>query len=331
MLSTRAGLADMALLEIDGLSLEFATDRGPAQVLAGISLSLARGETLGLVGESGCGKSVTGLSVLRLLSSPPARVTGGDIRLDGRSLLGLSETEMRGLRGRRVAMIFQDPMVSLNPVMTVGDQIAEAITQHQAGTDVTGRVAEALRAVGIGDPARRARAFPHQFSGGMRQRAMIAMMLACRPDLLIADEPTTALDVTVQAQILDLIRTIQAESGMGVLLITHNLGVVAEVCDRVAVMYAGCVVETARTADLFAGPRHPYTRALLEAIPRADRDSADLAVIEGTVPDLTRPPPGCRFQARCPHASDLCRAQRPPTVAIAPAHEVACHHPEAGP
>lgn len=316
------------VLEIDGLCLEFGTDCGPAKVLDGVSLSVARGETLGLVGESGCGKSVTGLSVLRLLPSPPSNVTGGDIRLCGESLLDLSEPQMRALRGKRIAMIFQDPMVSLNPLMTIGAQLAETLKLHGAGFDIKGAVVDALSSVGIGDGARAARAYPHQFSGGMRQRAMIAMMLACRPEVLIADEPTTALDVTVQAQVLDLIRALQAEIGMAVVLVTHNLGVVAENCDRVAVMYAGCVVETGRVDAIFSAPHHPYTRALIAAIPRADADSGDLAVIEGRVPDLVVPPSGCRFHPRCLRASDLCRSQKPQLHDVMAGHQVACHHPE---
>jgi oligopeptide/dipeptide ABC transporter ATP-binding protein len=320
------------VLAIDDFALSFATDRGPARVLDGVSLTVTRGETLGLVGESGCGKSVTGLSAMRLIPDRPGTTASGDIRLEGQSLTALTEAEMRRLRGSRIAMIFQDPMVSLNPLMRIGDQIAEAIRLHQpqAGPGVAARVTAALAAVGIGDAARRARAWPHQFSGGMRQRAMIAMMLACRPALLIDDEPTTALDVTVQAQVLDLIRALQAEQGMAVLLITHNLGVVAEVCDRVAVMYAGTVVETAPVAALFARPQHPYTRALLGAIPRADADSAGLAVIPGRLPDLTAPPPGCRFHPRCPRASDLCRVDRPANRILVSGHSVACHHPGEG-
>jgi peptide/nickel transport system ATP-binding protein len=321
------------VLAIDNLGLSFATDRGPARVLDGVSLTLSRGEMLGLVGESGCGKSVTGLSAMRLIPDRPGTVATGDIRLEGQSLTSLTEAEMRRLRGSRIAMIFQDPMVSLNPLMRIGDQIAEAIRLHQPQEDTTlaARVSSALAAVGIGDVARRARAWPHQFSGGMRQRAMIAMMLACRPALLIADEPTTALDVTVQAQVLDVIRALQAERGMAVLLITHNLGVVAEVCDRVAVMYAGTVVETAPVVDLFARPQHPYTRALLAAIPRADSDSLGLAVIPGRLPDLTAPPAGCRFHPRCPRATDLCLQERPQVHTVSSGHSVACHHPGEGP
>jgi len=317
------------VLEIDGLCLEFRSDRGPVKVLDGITLSVSRGETLGLVGESGCGKSVTGLSVMRLLPSPPARVTAGGIRLGGESLLSLPEAGMRGLRGKRIAMIFQDPMVSLNPVTTIGAQLAETLAIHGADGRLRSRVEAALAAVGIGDAAQAARAYPHQFSGGMRQRAMIAMMLACRPEVLIADEPTTALDVTVQAQVLDLIRDLQAEIGMAVVLVTHNLGVVAESCDRVAVMYAGCVVETGPVAAIFAAPQHPYTRALLAAIPRADADSATLSVIEGRVPDLVDPPQGCRFHPRCPRASDRCRTEKPPRRDLGAGRYVVCHHPEA--
>lgn len=318
------------VLEIDALTLEFKSDRGPAKVLDGVTLSVLRGETLGLVGESGCGKSVTGMSVMRLLPSPPAKVTGGDIRLCGESLMTLSESQMRALRGKRIAMIFQDPMVSLNPLMTIGAQLAETLRLHGAGGNIRAAVVDALSSVGIGDGAQAAQAYPHQFSGGMRQRAMIAMMLACRPEVLIADEPTTALDVTVQAQVLDLIRALQAEIGMAVVLVTHNLGVVAESCDRVAVMYAGCVVEIGPVGAIFASPGHPYTQALLRAIPRADADSTGLAVIEGRVPDLVNPPLGCRFHPRCVRASNVCRAQKPALCEMAPGHQVACHHAEAG-
>jgi peptide/nickel transport system ATP-binding protein len=323
---------DAPLLQITDLAVEFRTPEGQAKVLDGVSLSLSRGETLGIVGESGCGKSVTGQSIMRLIPDSLGKVTGGDILLEGESLIAASPAQLRGLRGGRMAMIFQDPMVSLNPVMRVGDQIAESIVLHQKGGLLAtwDRVVAALGSVQIADPARRAKDWPHQFSGGMRQRGMIAMMLACRPALLIADEPTTALDVTVQAQVLLLIRDLQRELGMGVVLITHNLGVVAEVCDRVAVMYAGTVVETASVIDLFANPRHPYTRALLAAIPRADQDCDSLSVIEGTVPNLVTPPSGCRFHPRCPQALAICRTVRPATVTVAPDHAVACHlHPGA--
>ncbi len=317
------------VLEIDNLTLSFKTDRGPAHVLDGVSLSVARGQTLGLVGESGCGKSVTGMAVMGLLPEKAVDITGGYIRLGGESLLGMSEGEMRALRGKRLAMIFQDPMTSLNPLMTIGAQLAETLRLHRADGSMKERVEGALASVGIGDPARAAKCYPHQFSGGMRQRAMIAMMLACRPEVLLADEPTTALDVTVQAQVLDLIRDLQGESGMAVVLVTHNLGVVAEACDVVAVMYAGTVVERATTERLFAAPQHPYTQALLDAIPRADQEADNLAVIEGRVPDLVDPPIGCRFHPRCPRASDLCRSNKPMPVELSSGHEAACHYPGA--
>ena len=316
-----------AVLEIDDLTLCFHTDRGAARVLDGVSLSVDKGQTLGLVGESGCGKSVTGMSVMGLLPTPPAEITKGDIRLSGESVLGLGDTALRKMRGTRIAMIFQDPMTSLNPLMTIGAQLAETLALTASKNAISERVEKALADVGIGDPKRAAACYPHQFSGGMRQRAMIAMMLACEPEVLIADEPTTALDVTVQAQVLDLMREMQARIGTAIVLVTHNLGVVAENCDIVAVMYAGNVVERATTEQLFTNPQHPYTQALMAAIPRADTDVNDLAVIEGRVPDLVAPPSGCRFHPRCPRASDLCGSTKPRIQPVAEGHETACHHP----
>jgi len=319
------------LLEIRDLYVQFVTDQGVAQVLDGVNLTVRRGETLGLVGETGCGKSVTGLSVLRLVPEPPGRVVSGAIMFEGQDLLGLSGAPLRAIRGGRIAMIFQDPLSSLNPVYTIGDQIAESIQLHQPGEALSTwkRVAEALGSVGIADPEARAHSYPHQFSGGMRQRGVIAMMLACRPALLIADEPTTALDVTIQAQVLRVIQDLQRALGMAVLLITHNLGVVAETCDRVAVMYAGNVVEVADVETLFADPKHPYTIGLLGAIPRADRDVETLAIIEGTVPSLLAPPSGCRFHPRCPQATGVCQTSKPSTIDLGGGHSVACHLVEA--
>ncbi len=317
----------MTLLEIKNLHLQFQSDEGLALVLDGINFDIKKGETLGLVGESGCGKSVTGLSVLRLIPTPPGEITEGEIIFEGENLLEKSAKEMQNIRGGRIAMIFQDPMVSLNPVYTIGDQIAEAIDLHQPKgiTSTWDGVVEALDSVQIADPESRAHNYPHQFSGGMRQRGMIAMMLSCRPSLLIADEPTTALDVTVQAQVLQVIADLQKELGMAVILITHNLGVVAESCDRVAVMYAGTIAEIADVEKLFENPKHPYTRGLLGAIPRADRDMNDLAIIEGSVPNHVNPPKGCRFHPRCKEAMDICRIEKPTDVDLGEDHIVACH------
>jgi len=316
-----------SLLEIKNLHAQFKSDEGLAFVLDGINLRVERGETLGLVGESGCGKSVTGMSILSLIPKPPGEITAGEILFDGENLLEKSSDEMRAIRGGQIAMIFQDPMTSLNPVYTIGNQIAEAIDLHQpAGASITWKkVVESLESVQIADPESRAKNYPHQFSGGMRQRGMIAMMLSCRPSLLIADEPTTALDVTVQAQVLKLISDLQKELGMSVILITHNLGVVAETCDRVAVMYAGNIVEVADVEALFADPKHPYTQGLLGSIPRADRDMDELVIIEGSVPNLVNPPQGCRFHPRCPHVMNVCRVEKPKDVDLADGHTVACH------
>lgn len=317
----------MTLLEIKNLHLQFNSDEGLALVLDGINLNVQKGETLGLVGESGCGKSVTGMSILQLIPTPPGEITQGEIIFDGENLLGKSNKEMREIRGGKIAMIFQDPMVSLNPVYTIGNQIAEAIDLHQPkGISSTWEgVVDSLASVQIADPASRAHNYPHQFSGGMCQRGMIAMMLSCRPSLLIADEPTTALDVTVQAQVLKVMADLQKELGMAVILITHNIGVVAETCDRVAVMYAGNIVETADVETLFENPQHPYTRGLLGSIPRADRDMNELTIIEGSVPNLTKPPQGCRFHPRCKEAMDICRQTKPADLDLGDGHIVACH------
>lgn len=317
----------MALLEIKNLHLQFKSDGGLALVLDGINLKVQKGETLGLVGESGCGKSVTGLSILQLIPNPPGEITQGEIIFDGENLLQKSINEMREVRGGQIAMIFQDPMVSLNPVYTIGNQIAEAIDLHQPkGLSSTWQgVVDSLDSVQIADPASRAHNYPHQFSGGMRQRGMIAMMLSCRPSLLIADEPTTALDVTVQAQVLQVMAELQKELNMAMILITHNIGVVAETCDRVAVMYAGNIVETADVEILFESPQHPYTRGLLGSIPRADRDMNELTIIKGSVPNLTNPPQGCRFHPRCQEAMDICRTTKPADFDLGESHIVACH------
>ncbi|NKC29239.1 ABC transporter ATP-binding protein [Falsiroseomonas selenitidurans] len=311
------------MLELTQVSVEFPTDRGRLRPVDGISFRVEAGKTLAVVGESGCGKSVTALAVMGLL--PQGAEIGGGIRLDGEELLALTPDQRRARRGGAMAMVFQEPMTSLNPAFTAGEQVAEALRLHQglAPDAAFARAVEMFARVRIPEPERRARNYPHQLSGGMRQRVMIAMALACRPRLLIADEPTTALDVTVQAQILALIDELKTESGTAVVLITHDLGVVADHADEVVVMYAGRVAERAPAASLFARPQHPYTIGLLGAAPRLEGGVARLASIEGTVPDLLHPPPGCRFAPRCPFALDRC-AQQPPLAAILPGHDVAC-------
>jgi peptide/nickel transport system ATP-binding protein len=330
-LADRFGVVTEPLLAVRNLVTEFSTERGTLRAVDGVSFEVGAGRTVGLVGESGCGKSVTALSVMRLLASPPARIAGGEILYRGQDLARLPERDMRALRGDRIAMIFQEPMTSLNPVYTVGDQVGEPLRLHRGMSRRAAR-AEAialLGLVGIADPERRVDEYPHQMSGGMRQRVMIAMALACRPDLLIADEPTTALDVTIQAQILELLGRLQRELGMAVLLITHDLGVVAESCDEVVVMYAGQVVERAPVDELFARPRHPYTAGLLRAVPPlgADARRTRLAEIPGMVPRLDALPPGCRFQERCDRAQDLCRERAPELVAHGALHFGRCHFP----
>ncbi|MBM3352289.1 MAG: ABC transporter ATP-binding protein [Betaproteobacteria bacterium] len=318
----------MSLLAVEDLSVEFRTRRGVARVLDRVSLGIERGQTLGVVGESGCGKSVTALAMLRLIASPPGRITGGRVHFDGRDLLALSEDEMRQVRGNRVSMIFQEPMTSLNPAYTVGDQIAESVRLHQGLTrrEAIERAAQMLDAVSIPDPARRVHEYPHQFSGGMRQRVMIAMALACQPDLLVADEPTTALDVTVQAQIFDLISELREKTGTAVMLITHDMGAVAEMTDRVAVMYAGHVVESAAVADVLREPLHPYTRGLIACAPGARTVAPGqlLDEIPGTVPSLVERGAGCLFAERCAHVQPRCRAELPPHSEPAPGRTVMC-------
>jgi peptide/nickel transport system ATP-binding protein len=322
-----------SLLEVRDLVTEFRTDRGTVRAVDGVSFALAPRQTLGLVGESGCGKSVTALSIMRLIASPPGRIASGSIHYAGKDLLALAPAEMRAIRGNRIAMIFQEPMTSLNPVFTVGDQVGEAVRLHQRKSRAEARAAaiEMFRLVGIPSPEQRIDAYPHQLSGGMRQRVMIAMALACKPDLLIADEPTTALDVTIQAQILDLLRELQRELGMSILLITHDLGVVAETCDEVIVMYAGRIVERARTDVLFAAPRHHYTAGLLRSVPSYGEgtpvgEKARLREIKGMVPALTDLPAGCKFVDRCPAAQPRCHAEEPALVALGASH-VRCHFP----
>jgi peptide/nickel transport system ATP-binding protein len=307
------------LLRVRDLRTYFVTDRGggTARAVDGVSLDLYPGETLGVVGESGCGKTVMSLSILRLVPEPPGHIRPGSlIEFEGHNLLTLPPRDLRAVRGNRIAMIFQEPMTSLNPVLTIGDQVAEAAIVHQHLTRAAARqrAIELLRQVGIPEPEERVDHYPHQLSGGMRQRVMIAMALICRPQILIADEPTTALDVTIQAQILELLARLRQELGMAVLLITHDLGVVAGTADRVVVMYAGQVVETAPTPELFARPRHPYTEGLMESIPRLDRPRARLHSIPGSVPAATAWPQGCRFHPRCPYAWDKCRTEEPPLL-----------------
>jgi oligopeptide/dipeptide ABC transporter ATP-binding protein len=328
-----------ALLEVENLRTYFKTESGLAKSVDGVSFSVAEGEVLGIVGESGCGKSVTSLSIMRLVPQPPGEImAGSSIRLRGEELVSVPEARMREIRGNEIAMIFQEPMTSLNPVLTVGDQIAEAIRLHRKkpAREAQAEAVEMLRLVGIPNPEERVDHYPHQLSGGQRQRVMIAMALSCEPALLIADEPTTALDVTIQAQILELLAELRQRLGMAIVLITHDLGVVAEVCDRVAVMYAGQVVEEGTVTDIFANPRHPYTEGLLQAIPRLGEQTDRLAVIPGTVPAATAWPVSCRFHTRCPYGWDLCVKQQPELLNVrtkspATAHRSRCWletHPE---
>ncbi len=315
-----------ALIEIEGLRVRFHGDDGRTNhAVDSVDLAVAHGATLGLVGESGCGKSVTSLAIMGLLPKRSAEVSGS-IRFDGFDLLHTSDQTLRDLRGNRLAMIFQEPMTSLNPSFTIGDQIVETILRHRGGSrgSARQRAIDLLRRVHIPSPERRIDEYPHKLSGGMRQRVMIAMALACDPRLLIADEPTTALDVTLQAQILDLMRELRAESRAAIILITHDLGVVAEVCDEVAVMYAGEIVERASVDELFASPQHPYTVGLLGSIPRLDRNTSHLATIEGMVPNMAQPPSGCRFAARCPFVGDICLTAPPPLTEISPGHASRC-------
>ena len=317
------------LLDIRGLKTHFATDDGMVHAVDGVDLAIRRGETLGVVGESGCGKTITAMSVLKLIPMPPGRIVAGQILWQGRDLVPLDAEGMRKIRSKEIAIVFQEPMTSLNPVYTVGDQIAEVIRLHEGLSRgaALGKTVEMLRLVNIPNPERRVHDYPHQFSGGMRQRVMIAMALSCDPQLLIADEPTTALDVTIQAQILDLLDDLKARLGMAIMLITHAMGVVAETAQRVVVMYAGKVVEEASVERLFAEPLHPYTQGLIRSIPRIDRAAAHktrLEAIGGAVPRLLDPPPGCRFAPRCRFAGPACTAATPPLVEVVPGHKVAC-------
>lgn len=318
----------MALLEIDDLKTHFFTDAGVLPSVDGISFTIDHGETVGIVGESGCGKSVTAMSILRLIPQPPGKIVGGRIMFEGSDLVTLKDAALRRIRGNDIAMIFQEPMTSLNPVYTVGDQIIEAITLHQHTTydEARVRAIHMLTEVGIPAPEVRIDEYPHQMSGGMKQRVMIAMALSCNPKLLIADEPTTALDVTIQAQIIELLSRIQRERGMAVMLITHDLGVVAETCTRVVVMYAGRIAEMGSTLSLFEQPAHPYTVGLLASLPDRARPGEPLATIQGTVPSPLDFPSGCRFRNRCPRADGAC-TQEPPLVTLGGGHIAYCHHP----
>ncbi len=321
----------MALLEVDNLQTHFRTPDGVNRAVDGVSFQVEEGETLAIVGESGCGKSVTAMSILRLIPEPPGRIAGA-IRLEGRDLMTLDDRAMRGIRGNDISMIFQEPMTSLNPVLSIGRQLGETLRLHQ-GLDqhaAQARALDMLNLVGISEPGRRLSEYPHQMSGGMRQRVMIAMALACNPKVLIADEPTTALDVTIQAQILDLMAELKRRIGAAIILITHDLGVVAEVAERVMVMYAGRKVEEAPVAALFRAPRHPYTQGLLGAVPKLGSSltgaETKLAEIPGTVPSLKQRIVGCVFAGRCPRATELCRQVAPALERKAPGHFAACHY-----
>ncbi len=321
------------LLELRGLKTWFYTDEGIAKAVDGVDYAILPGETMGVVGESGCGKSVTALSIMGLIPQPPGKIVGGQILLNGEDITKYSEDELRKIRGNRIGMIFQEPMTSLNPVFTVGDQIMEGVLLHRKCTkaEARERAIDMLRLVRIPSPEKRIDEYPHQMSGGMRQRIMIAIALACDPELLIADEPTTALDVTIQAQILTLIRELQDDLGMSVLLITHDLGVVAQTCHHVCVMYAGKVVERAATRELFKHPKHPYTVGLFRSIPKLGQRAERLDVIPGVVPSALHFPEGCRFNNRCPFATAECATDEPPLREVGTddePHQVACHHAE---
>ncbi len=318
----------MALLEVKNLKTYFFTDDGVAKAVDDVSYTVDRRQTLGVVGESGCGKSVTALSIMRLIPDPPGKIVGGQVMFDGKDLLTISEEEMRHIRGNKIGMIFQEPMTSLNPVFTIGDQIEESILLHQKVTKAEAKVRtiEMLRLVGIPAPEQRYGEYPHQLSGGLRQRVMIAIALSCKPDILVADEPTTALDVTVQAQILDLINRLQEELGMGVILITHDLGVIAETADNVAVMYAAHIVEYSNVDEIFHNPLHPYTVGLLGSIPKLNVETERLMTIEGTVPAPTNFPVGCHFNTRCPYATEQCYKEEPALIEHEKGHFAACFH-----
>jgi len=314
------------VLEVKNLQTYFYSSEGVAKAVDGVSFTLQKGETLGIVGESGCGKSMTSLSLLRLVPSPPGKIINGEILLNNTDILKLSDEELRKIRGNKISMIFQEPMTSLNPVLSVGEQIAESIRLHQglSRKEAWQKAVDMIRLVGIPAPEKRAKQEPYQLSGGMRQRIMIAMALACTPDVLIADEPTTALDVTIQAQIIDIIQNLQKQLGMSIIFITHDLGVVAEICDKIAVMYAGQVVEEGTTESLFEKPLHPYTNGLIQSLPKLYEDQEELSTIHGTVPSPYNYPTGCRYAERCPFATDLCREKQPELLTIEPGKKVRC-------
>ncbi|MFQ5892167.1 MAG: ABC transporter ATP-binding protein [Candidatus Methanofastidiosia archaeon] len=318
------------LIEIRGLKTYFYTEDGVVKAIDGIDLDIKEGETLGLVGESGSGKSVTALSILRLVPNPPGLIVDGEIYFRGKNLLEMTEKEMREIRGNKISMIFQDPMTSLNPVFTVGDQIAEAIILHQnlSKRDALKKAVEMMELMGIPQAESRSKDYPHQFSGGMRQRVMTALALSCNPNLLIADEPTTALDVTIQAQVLELMNEIKKEFNTAILYITHDLGLIAETCDDVAVMYAGRITEYGDVESIFLNQKNPYTKALLESIPRLDQERARLRVIRGNVPNLIFPPSGCRFHPRCDYATEICKEEIPVLRSMGDSHLSACHYAE---
>ncbi|MDZ4859671.1 MAG: ABC transporter ATP-binding protein [Candidatus Hydrogenedentes bacterium] len=321
-----AAVKKPAVIEVRDLRTQFSTDAGVARAVDGVSFSIEAGKTLALVGESGCGKSVTALSIMRLIPDPPGKVVSGSIHFMGRDLLAMPEAEMRGVRGNGISMVFQEPMTALNPVFRVGSQIASAVRVHQpmSKNEARAYTIDLLEKVGIPSPKDRVDDYPHQMSGGMRQRAMIAMALACGPELLIADEPTTALDVTIQAQILDLLRKLQSDTGLAILLITHNLGIVAEMANDVAIMYAGKIVEQGSIRDVYKSPGHPYTLGLFKSLPNILKPGERLEAIRGSVPPATRFPEGCRFHPRCPYALERSRCDEPPLVAISDKHTVAC-------
>ena len=322
-------VSDEIILSVEDFSAGFETDSGLLQAVDSISFELHKGRTLGIVGESGCGKSVTAMSIMRLLPVPSGRYIGGRIMYRGRDLLKLESGDMRGIRGNRISMIFQEPMTALNPVKTAGKQVAEVFYLHKPGMprkEVESEVINLFIKVGISEPQQRFNEYPHQLSGGMRQRVMIAMALACKPDILIADEPTTALDVTIQAQILDLIKSLQAETGMSVIFITHDLGVIASMCDEVVVMYAGRIIEKADVLSIFRSPGHPYTRGLLDSMPKFGLErKSRLVSIDGMVPAISEYPAACRFANRCRHVFDPCTVVNPPEVYAAPGHSLSCH------
>lgn len=317
---------ETTVLEVKNLKTHFFTEEGIAKAVDGVSFHLKKGETLGIVGESGCGKSMTSLSILRLIPTPPGKIVDGEILLNNENIIAMDNEQLRKVRGNKISMIFQEPMTSLNPVLTVGEQIAESLRLHQnlSRKEAWRKAVEMLELVGIPAPEKRAKQEPFQLSGGMRQRVMIAMALACNPEVLIADEPTTALDVTIQAQILEILKELQQKLGMSIIFITHDLGVVAEMCDKVAVMYAGQIIEEGSADSIFEGPLHPYTNGLIDSIPKLHGDQEDLATIEGSVPSPYHYPVGCRFAERCQFAAAICRTKQPDLVQMGEGRTVRC-------